>query len=81
MDLAVPGIFLLWGTESKPLETATTVLLGVFFFQAEQAESSLVKLFLLELVPGRTGPSLMAGAGWVKTSTEETAAPKIKDID
>lgn len=27
------------------------------------------------------GPSLMAGAGWVKTYTEEAAASKIEDID
>lgn len=68
-------------TEYNPLETATTVLFCVIFFQAEQAESSLVWLFLLELVPGRTHPSLLAGAGWVKTSTEETPASKIKNID
>ena len=45
-----------------------------YFFQAEQPESSPVQLFLLELMP-RQSRSLMAGAGWLKISKEETAAP------
>lgn len=69
------------GQKYNLLETATAVLLGVFFFFPGRTSWIFPSTVISVGIGAWQSRSLMAGAGWVKASREETAASKIKDID